>query len=614
MCGLVGYIDKQNKKTKKEIIKKMADTIIHRGPDGEGYFIDENIAMGFRRLSIIDLEGGNQPLYNEDKTLVINFNGEIYNYKELREELIKKGHKFVTNSDTEVIIHGFEEYREKIVTKLRGMFAFVIWDIKENKLFGARDPFGIKPFYYYKNDELFMYGSEIKSFLAHPYFKKELNKEALKTYLTFQYSALNETFFKNTFKLDPGYYLIYENNKLTIKKYFNINYRNSKDSLDNVIDNINRTMKDSIEHHKISDVEVGSFLSSGVDSSYVVSNAKVAKTFTVGFKNKGFDETKDAKDLSKILGIENISEEITPDMFFKILPTVQYYSDEPHANLSAVPLYYLSKLASKHVKVVLSGEGADELFGGYFEYDVPKEYEKYNKIPFVIRKTICNLVQYLPNFKGKHFLIKGGSSLIDSYVGQAFIMNNDEANNLLTDAYKTDINYQDLTFPKYNEVKDKDEILKKMYLDMNFWLPYDILLKADKMTMANSLELRVPFLDKEVFKMSETIPLNYIINNHVTKYAFREAALKTVPEEWSNRPKLGFLVPFKEWIKEDKYYKKVKKLFNEDWVAEFFHIDKINKLLDEHYEGKWNNARKVYTIYCFLIWYKVYFINDLNFS
>ncbi len=613
MCGLVGYIDKKSKKTKKETIKKMADVIIHRGPDGEGYFVDDNIAMGFRRLSIIDLKGGNQPLYNEDNTLVINFNGEIYNYKELREDLIKKGHTFTTNSDTEVIVHAYEEYKEKVVNKLRGMFAFVIWDTKNNKLFGARDPFGIKPFYYYNTDNLFIYGSEIKSFLAHPDFKKELNKEALKTYLTFQYSALNETFFKNTFKLDPGHYLVYKDNKLTIKKYFSINYNNKNESLDKVVDTINDVMKDSIEHHKISDVEVGSFLSSGVDSSYVVSNANVAKTFTVGFKNKGFDETKDAKDLSEILGIENISEEITPDMFFKILPTVQYHSDEPHANLSAVPLYYLSELASKHVKVVLSGEGADELFGGYFEYDVPKEYEKYNKIPFGIRKGIKYIVEKMPNFRGKHFLIKGGSSLIDSYIGQAFIMDNHEANELLTDEYKTDINYQDLTINKYNDVKDKDEVLKKMYLDMNFWLPYDILLKADKMTMANSLELRVPFLDKEVFKMSETLPINYIVHDHTTKYAFREAARKTVPQEWSDRPKLGFLVPFKEWIKQDKYYKKVKKLFNEEWVQEFFHVDKINKLLDDHHDGKWNNARKVYTIYCFLIWYKVYFKSEFNY-
>lgn len=612
MCGIVGYIDKKDKKLKEKIIKNMSDVIAHRGPDGEGFYVDDTIAMGFRRLSIIDLSNGDQPLYNEDKSLVINFNGEIYNYLELREELKKKGHIFKTNSDTEVIIHGYEEYGEKVLDKLRGMFGFVIWDSKNKELFGARDPYGIKPFYYYKNESLFIYGSEIKSFLAHPDFKKELNNNSLKSYLTFQYSPLNETFFKNVYKLDPGHFIKVKDGNIDISKYYDITYQNGSDSLDKTIDNINNVMKDSINHHKISDVEVGAFLSSGVDSSYIVTNANVDKTFTVGFKNDGFDETTDAKDLCKILKMKNKSEIITSDMFFDILPSVQYYSDEPHANLSAVPLYYLAKMASKEVKVVLSGEGADELFGGYAEYNIADEYQKYSKVPMFIRKPLALLAKKLPNMKGRHFLIKGGSSLLDSYIGQAFIMDNDEANDLLTDKYKTNIKYQDLTKKYYNQVKDKDEVLKKMYLDMKFWLPYDILLKADKMTMANSLELRVPFLDKEVYKVSEKIPVKYIVNNHVTKYAFREAANKSVPEEWAKRKKLGFLVPFKKWILEDRYYNKVKEIFEEEWVKEFFNQDKILKLLQDHYEGKWNNARKVYTIYCFLIWYKVYFRNEIK--
>lgn len=612
MCGLVGYIDNKDEETKKATIKKMSDVIAHRGPDGEGFFVDDTIAMGFRRLSIIDLAGGNQPLYNEDKTLVINFNGEIYNYLELREELKKKGHIFKTNSDTEVIVHGYEEYGEKVLQKLRGMFGFVIWDTKKKELFGARDPFGIKPFYYYKEDGLFIYGSEIKAFLAHPDFKKELNDKALKSYLTFQYSPLNETFFKNVFKLNPGHFIKVKDGSVKIERYFDIQYQNGSDSLEQTVDNINNVMKDSIEHHKISDVEVGAFLSSGVDSSYIVTNAKVDKTFTVGFENDGFDETSDAKDLCKILNMKNKSEIITSDMFFDILPSVQYYSDEPHANLSAVPLYYLARMASKEVKVVLSGEGADELFGGYVEYDVPDEYQRYRKVPMCIRRPLKAFAKTLPNIKGRHFLIKGGSTLEDSYIGQAFIMDNEEANDLLTEKYKTDIRFQDLTKSYYGEVKDKDEILKKMYLDMKLWLPYDILLKADKMTMASSLELRVPFLDKEVYKVSERVPVKYIIHDHITKYAFRKAATKSVPEEWSKRKKLGFMVPFKKWILEDRYYDKVKEVFEEDWVKEFFDQDKILKLLQDHHDGKWNNARKVYTIYCFLIWYKIYFRNELQ--
>lgn len=606
MCGFTGFISKKNKKEK--IIKEMNDTIIHRGPDDEGYYVDSDIALGFRRLSIIDLKGGEQPIYNENKDLVINFNGEIYNFLELKEELIKRGHKFKSKTDTEVIIHGYEEYGYDVVKKLRGMFSFVIWDIKNKKLFGARDPFGIKPFYYYKKDDKFIFGSEIKSFIKCPDFEKKLNKKILKNYLVFQYSPLEETFFENTYKLMPGYYFVYENGNFEKTKYFEIEYKNDNNNIDEIVDGINNIMKDSIEHHKISDVEVGSFLSSGVDSSYIVSNANVNRTYTVGFEGEGgFNEINDAKDLSNLLGIENTNQLITPEMFFDAVPKVQYYSDEPHANLSAVPLYYLAKLAAKDVKVVLSGEGADELFGGYFLYDTPKEYEKYNKIPFGIRKIIKNLVVHFPNFKGKHFLIQGGSSINDSYIGQAFIMDNDEANSLLKDEYKSDLKYQGITKDKYNDVKNKDDVLKKMYLDMNFWLPSDILLKADKMTMASSLELRVPFLDKEVFEYSTHIGVPYIVNNHVTKYAFRKAASKTVPKEWSTRPKLGFLVPFKNWLKEDKYYNIVKNVFNKDYVDEFFNREKINKLLDDHYNGKWNNARKIYTIYTFLVWYAIYF-------
>ncbi len=606
MCGFTGYVHKS--KNKEKIIKQMADSIKHRGPDGEGFYTDDDIAMGFRRLSIIDLKGGDQPLFNEDKSLVINFNGEIYNFQEIREELIKKGHVFKTKCDTEVIVHGYEEYGTDIVNKLRGMFGFVIWDNKKKELFGARDPFGIKPFYYYKKKDVFMYASEIKSFLSNPLFEKELNKKSLKNYLVFQYDALNETFFKNVFKLDPGHYIIYKDGKITIKKYFNFEYKNDYKDINKIVDGINDIMANSIKYHQISDVEVGSFLSSGVDSSYIVSNAKPEKTYTVGFDGEGgFNEIKDAEDLSKILGIKNKSKLITPEMFFEAVPKVQYYSDEPHANLSAVPLYYLSQLAAKDVKVVLSGEGADELFGGYAPYNVSKAYKIYRIVPFFIRKGLKKIAIHLPKLKGRHFLIKGGTKLIDGYIGQAYIMDNVEANSLLKDEYKSDLRYQDITKDTFDKVKGKDEILKKMYLDMNFWLPYDILLKADKMTMASSLELRVPFLDKEVLEYSTHIGVPYIVRNGITKYAFRKAASNTVPKEWSQRPKLGFLVPFRNWLREDKYYNIVKESFNKDYASEFFDVEKINKLLDDHYNGKRNTARKVYTIYTFLVWYGIYF-------
>lgn len=610
MCGFAGFIDNLSIDRKNIIIKRMSDTIAHRGPDGEGFYTDDSIAMGFRRLSIIDLSMGDQPLYNEDRSLVINFNGEIYNYKELREELIAKGHTFVTHADTEVIIHGFEEYGENIVDKLRGMFAFVIWNNKTKELFGARDPFGIKPFYYYDTPELFEYGSEIKAFLKHPLFKKELNNNALKTYLMYQYSVPTDSFFVNVHKLNPGHCFMYKEGKMNIRQYFKIDYRNNDDDLDTAVDKINSIMKESIEYHKISDVEVGAFLSSGVDSSYIVANANVDKAFTVGFKSDHFDETEDAHALCEILGMKHSRKYITADMFFDILPTVQYHSDEPHANLSAVPLYYLANMASKEVKVVLSGEGADELFGGYYEYETPPEYARYNKLPFGFRRFMKGVAEKMPNIKGRHFLIRAGSTLEESYIGQAFIMNNEEADAILKPKYRSGKLYQDITHPIFEEIKDKPDLLKKMYLDMHLWLPYDILLKADKMTMANSLELRVPFLDKEVFKVSEEIPLKYIIHDYITKYAFRKAANKTIPEEWAKRKKLGFLVPFREWLKEDKWYEKVKEQFTKPWVSEFFDVDEIVHILDEHKAGRWHNQRKIYTIYAFLIWYEVFFIND----
>lgn len=612
MCGFAGFIDNLSVDKKETIIKEMSDSIAHRGPDGDGFHVDENIAMGFRRLSIIDLNTGDQPIYNEDRSLVINFNGEIYNYKELREDLISKGHVFSTKGDTETVLHGFEEYGPEVVKKLRGMFAFVIYNTKTKDFFASKDPFGIKPFYYYDTPNLFMYGSEIKAFLHHPDFKKELNKDALKTYLCFQYSVPTESFFKNVYKLNPGHYLTYKDGKVTTTKYFQIEYENSNDDLDTTIEKINAVMKDSIEYHKVSDVEVGAFLSSGVDSSYIVANANVDKAFTVGFKSDHFDETEDAHALCEILKMKHSREYITADMFFDILPTVQYHSDEPHANLSAVPLYFLANMASKEVRVVLSGEGADELFGGYYEYETPPEYARYNKLPFWFRRGMKKIAEKLPNMKGRHFLIRAGSTLEESFIGQAFIMNDEDADRLLKPSYRGGKLYREITHPIFDEkeIKNKPDLLKKMYLDMHLWMPYDILLKADKMTMANSLELRVPFLDKEVFKVSAQVPFKYIINNYITKYAFRKAANKTIPEEWAKRKKLGFLVPFREWLREDKWYEKVKEQFTKDWVSEFFDVDAIVHILDEHKSGRWSNQRKIYTIYAFLIWYEVFFINN----
>ena len=604
MCGFVGFCD--DSKNKKKIIRDMADIIKHRGPDSDGYYVDNNIALGFRRLSIIDLDKGSQPIFNEDKDKVIVFNGEIYNYKEIREELKSKGHKFSTNTDTEVILHGYEEYKEDILNKLRGMFAFVIYDIKEKSLFGARDFYGIKPFYYYYDNENFLFGSEIKSFLGSPNFKKELNKDMLSQYLTFQCSIGEDTFFKNTYKLLPGHYFIYKDKELEIKKYYEVKLEPNDDkSLEEWVSGIREVIDNSVLAHKVSDVEVGSFLSSGVDSSLIAKLSSVDKTFTVGYDNKKYSEIDYAKQFSDKINVSNVSKKISKEEYFKEFSNVQYYMDEPLADASAVMLYFLSKTASKHVKVCLSGEGADEIFGGYNIYHEPYSVSWYNKIPYFIRKCIGILVYPFRNYTGFNFLYRRSKKIEDRYIGNAFIFEPNDAKKIVNFNYGNKT-YKDFTKPYYDKVSDLDVVTKMQYIDFNFWLIYDILLKADKMSMANSLEVRVPYLDREVIEYASKLPSKYKIVGNETKYAFRKVAKEELADKVADKKKLGFPVPIREWLKEDDVYQEVKNIFLESEY--FFKPKKIIKLLDDHRAGKRDNSRKIWTIYTFLVWYQEYFI------
>lgn len=604
MCGFVGFCD--DSKNKKKIIRDMADIIKHRGPDSDGYYVDNNIALGFRRLSIIDLDKGSQPIFNEDKDKVIVFNGEIYNYKEIREELKSKGHKFSTNTDTEVILHGYEEYKEDILNKLRGMFAFVIYDIKEKSLFGARDFYGIKPFYYYYDNDNFLFGSEIKSFLGSPNFKKELNKDMLSQYLTFQCSIGEDTFFKNTYKLLPGYYFIYKDKELEVKKYYEVKLEPNDDkSLDEWVSGIREVIDNSVLAHKVSDVEVGSFLSSGVDSSLIAKLSSVDKTFTVGYDNKKYSEIDYAKEFSDKINVSNVSKKISKEEYFKEFSNVQYYMDEPLADASAVMLYFLSKTASKHVKVCLSGEGADEIFGGYNIYHEPYSVSWYNKIPYFVRKCIGILVYPFRNYTGFNFLYRRSKKIEDRYIGNAFIFEPNDAKKIVNFNYGNKT-YKDFTKSYYDKVSDLDVVTKMQYIDFNFWLIYDILLKADKMSMANSLEVRVPYLDRKVIEYASKLPSKYKIVGNETKYAFRKVAKEELADKVADKKKLGFPVPIREWLKEDDVYQEVKNMFLESEY--FFKSKKIIKLLDDHRAGKRDNSRKIWTIYTFLVWYQEYFI------
>lgn len=609
MCGFVGFTNYI--KDDGTVLKNMMDTIVHRGPDAAGMYADGDIALGFRRLSIIDLESGNQPMFNEDGSLVLVFNGEIYNFKDLRAELEKQGHIFANNSDSEVLLHGYEQWGEEFVTKLRGMFAFVIFNKADGSVFGARDMFGIKPFYYTKTENSFIFGSEIKAFLKHPEFEKELNEQALAHYLSFQYSPTEETFFKGVYKLPPAHYFTFKNGEMKKTRYFRTDFKSVPGVLDFYADKVDDTIRESVEAHKIADVEVGSFLSSGIDSSYIAEAANVDKTFTVGFaSNDGdrYNEIGYAKRFAETIGVENISKVITPDEYWSSLSKIQYHMDEPLADPAAIALYFVSKLASEHVKVVMSGEGADELFGGYRIYQEPITLTAYDKLPFGLRRVISKVCEHLPQVHGINYLVRRGKTIEERYIGNASIFSKKERDALLkSDVAKNTPEPKILCDKFYDDVADKDDITKMQYLDINMWLMGDILLKADKTSMANSLELRVPFLDKKVMELAATLPLDCRVNTKTTKLALRHAAEKTLPAVTAQKDKLGFPVPIREWLREEKYYNTVKTAFTSEAAEKYFDTAKLVKLLDTHKSSKADLSRKIYTVYSFLVWYGEYF-------
>lgn len=607
MCGFVGFTNKINDAS--IVLGKMMDRIKHRGPDSDGKYVDEQIAMGFRRLSIIDLSDvGSQPIFNEDKSMVLTFNGEIYNFKDLREELIHAGHEFYTKTDSEVLIHGYEEWGEGVLNRLRGMFAFIIFDKKKNELFGARDFFGIKPFYYAQMGETFMWSSEIKSFLDHPHFNKELNTDVLETYLTFQYSPTAETFFKGVYKLPAAHCFTYKDGKLDVKRYWEVKFDvDEGPDLEEWVGKISETFKNSVDVHKFADVEVGSFLSSGVDSSYVAAVADVDKTFTVGFgEDEKYNEIGYAKEFSKYIGKDNYSKVITPEEYWDNLSKIQYHMDEPLADPAAIALFFVCQLASQQVKAVLSGEGADEIFGGYNIYHNPADMASYFKIPRPIRKAVGAVAEKLPHKHGINYLIRGSKDLDERFIGNAYMFSEKERKALL----KIKTNAPDamaITKPFYDKVRDQDQVTQMQYIDLHLWMTGDILLKADKMSMAHSLELRVPFLDKEVMALAEKIPAKHRVTPENTKYAMRIAALKACPPQTANKKKLGFPVPIRVWLKEDKYYNIVKEKFTSPEAQQYFNTDILVGLLDDHRAGKYDYSRKIWTVFSFLVWYDVYF-------
>ena len=607
MCGICGFTGELE--NREAVLQRMTEVITHRGPDSDGYYTDDYISMGFRRLSIIDLDTGDQPITNEDGNLVLTFNGEIYNYKELRKELEAQGHTFATNADSEVLVHGFEEWGEDMLPMLRGMFAFAIYNKDNKSIFLARDYFGIKPLHYTMIDDDLCYASEIKSILEHPNFVKVFNDKALDSYLSFQYCPQPMTFFKDVYCLMPGHFMWFKDGMIETQKYFEAKFKPDNNmSEDEAVAKIEQVFEDSINAHKIADVPVGCFLSSGVDSSYVSTYFEGQKTFTVGFDfGEKYNEISWAQELSEKIGVEHHCKLISSEEFWAAVPKVQYHMDQPLADPSCVALYFVAKLASEHVKVVLSGEGADELFGGYTCYNDPRVFKLYQKVvPYFMRRAIGWVCSKLPDIKGRDFLLRAVHPLDKRYIGNAYMYDEKQKKAILKDpSIATDPTRQIRRL--YTRARRYDDETKMQYVDINTWLIGDILLKADRMSMANSLELRVPFLDKEVYEVASKLPTPLRVNKFNTKYAMRKAAARRLPEEVAEKPKLGFPVPTRVWLRDEHYYNVVKAMFTSPTAQKFFNTDILLEYLDEHFEEKEDNSRRIWTIYVFLVWYQIYF-------
>lgn len=615
MCGFVGILSEQNSQlSDKEIdlLRKRTHLITHRGPDAEGYFAEDGVFFGFRRLSIIDIEAGGQPLSYQDGQIWMIFNGEIYNYKELREDLAKEGYVFHTESDTEVIAALFAKYKAEAFSYLRGMFGIMIWDKQEETLYGVRDPFGIKPFYYEEKEDKLICASERKSITLFR-DKEELNEDALQQYFSFQFVPEPDTLIEGIKKLEPGHYFTKKHGEpMETTRYWKASFRPVWMEKNQWIDRIQNVLYDSVEKHMRSDVPVGSFLSGGIDSSIIVSIAKQMnpsiKTFSVGFEREGYSEVDVAQETAEKLDVTNTAYMVSPEEYINQLPNIVWHMDDPLADPSCVPLYFVAREASKQVKVVLSGEGADELFGGYNIYKEPGSLKVFRSIPAPIQQLLGKVAQVLPEgVKGKSFLERGTTPLSERYIGNAKMFENEQLSQLLHN-YDSELSYRDVTRGLFQTSSEYSLVNQMQYVDIHTWLRGDILLKADRMTMANSLELRVPFLDTEVFRVASELPEDLKIAHGTTKYILREAVKGIVPDHVLDRKKLGFPVPIRHWLKNELYDWAVN-LIKESQIDQWIKKDYVLDLLERHCADKGDYSRKIWTVLIFAVWHQVYIEN-----
>lgn len=602
MCGIAGFISPA--RADAAALAPMLARIAHRGPDGQGTFVEGPAALGHCRLAIIDLQGGAQPLYSEDKNFVVVFNGEIYNYRELTAELTALGHTFATRTDTEVLLHGWEQWGRELLPRLRGMFAFALWDRRAQVLFCARDMFGIKPLYYCRcADGTLLFASEIKAFLDHPSFEKQLNTAQLPLYLSCQYSPGRDTFFAGVQKLLPGHFLEFSEGIVRTTRWVQPAFLPG--DTPPAPDELEAVLRQSAEAHKIADVEVAGFLSGGVDSAYLTALARPARTYTISYAEPKYDESFPARALARNLGLRNRVRCISPGEFWDAVPAVQYHMDEPMADAAAVALYFLNREAARDVKVVLSGEGADELFGGYNIYRDPFTARWYNRLPPWLRGGLGAAASLLPPGPGVNFLVRRGLSLEERYFGPTALLTEREKRRLLP-GYEGDGDPVCLTESSWDMTEDQDPVTRMQQVDLQLWLAGDILLKADKMSMAHSLELRVPYLDKEVFALAAALPATAKANARMTKIALRQAAARTLPPSAAARKKLGFPVPVRDWLRQEPYTSRVRAVFSRPAAGEFFNVRLLHTMLNHHLHGG-DCWRQIWCVYSFLIWYEQFF-------
>ncbi len=621
MCGLIGFLSADgNAAGVAPVVEGSLADMRHRGPDEGGVWHDHDVAIGFRRLSIIDIEHSHQPLSWLAGRYQLIFNGEIYNYLELRERLARDfGAMFDTDGDGEAIIAGYHFLGPKIVRELRGMFTFLIWDSQERVLFGARDWFGIKPLFTYADERGTFFASEKKSILdvAAAAVPANIDTTALQHYLTLQYVPEPATMHTEIRRVESGtYFTLRPGEQLRAHRYFHPDFAITPvPDADKLYREIGEALEDSVAKHMRADVTVGAFLSGGIDSTAIAALARRHNpkllTFTTGFERAGYSEIDVAAESAAAIGVEHITKVVTAEEMMESLPLIVWYLDDPVADPALVPLYFIAREARKHVKVVLSGEGADELFGGYTIYREPISLKAFNYLPPSARRGLGKLSTKIPEGRrGKDLLRRGAIGIEERYYGNARIFRPDEMREIYR-AYDPAGSYMDVTSELYDRTTHLDDSTRMQYVDLFTWLRGDILVKADKMTMANSLELRVPFLDTEVFAVAASIPTDLKITKETTKYALRRALAPIVPDHVLNRAKLGFPVPIRHWLK-DVMYEWARAIITESQADELIDREAALRLLEAHRTGPHDYSRKIWTLLVFLTWHGIFVENRIT--